>query len=549
MVCGAGSDAGKTTLVTGLCRALRRRGVRVAPFKGQNMALNSFVTSAGHEIGRSTAAQAMAAGVEPEVAMNPVLLKPNDDRTAQVVVLGRPWRTLDAATYQRSKGGLFGTVTEALEDLRSRFEVVICEGAGSPAEINLAPLDIANLRVAASARIPAVIVADIDRGGVFASLYGTVSLLPPDQRRWVIGFVINRLRGDPALLGDGPAQLERLCGLPTLGVLPWLEWLGMDAEDSLALRQPRPWLSPEESEPDWRFPDRGSREVIDVAVVRFPRIANFTDFDALAIEPGVSVRMVSGPRALGAPDLVILPGSKATLADLAWLRASGLAAEVTERASRGEVSVLGICAGYQMLGRRITDGIEDSGTEPVDGLGLLAAGTTFARDKVTRQRRGRGLGQPVEGYQIHHGRTSGTEPWLELDGPAPGEGPEGSSAREGRILGTSLHGLFDADGFRDCFLGQVAARAGKAWVPSGTHFAAHRRAQADRLADVLEHHLDDRILDGLAGQAGGGGLWPLGAPYEVPALRAVRPAQFEVQPAPARRPAESTAKLDASPTP
>ncbi|HEX3394158.1 MAG TPA: cobyric acid synthase, partial [Acidimicrobiales bacterium] len=312
MVCGTASDVGKSHLVTALCRLLHRRGIRVAPFKAQNMALNSAVTPAGHEIGRAQTVQALAAGVDAEVAMNPVLVKPTGDRTSQVMVMGRPYGHLDAVAFQAAKRGLRPVVTAALADLRSRFDVVILEGAGSPAEINLLDGDIVNLRLAAEVGAPALVVGDIDKGGVFAALYGTVALLPADLRPLVRGFVINKFRGDPGLLGDGLADLERRCGVPTLGVLPWIHDVGLDAEDSLSLRGRRPSAA-----------HPSQCETLDVAVVRFPRIANFTDFEALETEPGVAVRMVDHAGALGDPDLVVLPGTKTTVADLEWLRAGG----------------------------------------------------------------------------------------------------------------------------------------------------------------------------------------------------------------------------------
>jgi adenosylcobyric acid synthase len=503
MVCGTGSDVGKSSIVAGLCRLLRRRGVRVAPFKAQNMALNSFVTSSGHEIGRAQGVQALAAGAEPEVAMNPVLLKPTGERTSQVVLMGRPVAVVDAAQYQTEKRRLWPAVLAAFEDLRKRFDVVVLEGAGSAAEINLLDADVVNLRLAAAAGVPAVVVGDIDRGGVFASLYGTVALLPEDLRPLVRGFVVNKLRGDPALLGDGPAELERRCGVPTLGVVPWLHDLDLDAEDSLALPPP----------------STGSAGAhVDVAVIRFPRIANFTDFDALAREPDVGLRYVSDAAGLGSPDLVVFPGSKATVADLDWLRARGLDRAVWDSGA----SVLGICGGHQMLGGSIVDDVE-CGRGRVDGLGWLDVETTFAADKVTRQRRGTALGQRVSGYQIHHGRTTGGTPWVHLDdayGAEPegtqlgapagsggwqaggagapagsgGRGPKDPGARR-QIRGTSLHGLFEADGFRAAFLADVAGRRGKRFVPSAVSFAAAREAQIDRLADVLEAHLDLAALE------------------------------------------------------
>ena len=482
MVCGTASDVGKSHVVTGLCRLLARRGVKVAPFKAQNMALNSFVTPSGHEIGRAQGVQALAAGVKPEVAMNPILLKPTGERSSQVVVLGRPAGHLTAAEYHARKPALLAAVLDCLVDLRSRFDVVIAEGAGSPAEINLLDHDIVNLRVAAEAGLPAVVVGDIDRGGVFAALYGTVALLPEHYRRLVGGFVINKFRGDPALLGDGLADLERRCGVPTLGVVPFAHGVALDAEDSLALAGRRP------------APDRPAvADGLDVAAVAFPRLSNFTDLDALAIEPGVGVRLVDTPAALGDPDLVILPGTKATVADLDWLRGRGLDRAVAACRQRGAL-VLGICGGYQMLGRSIADedGVESPRGE-VEGLGWLDVATAFGAGKVTRQRRGTAMGRHATGYEIHHGITTRGDdaaPWIHLD---DGHGTDEDGAvdlGDAGVLGTTLHGLFEQDGFRATFLTEVGRRRSKTFVPSGVSFPAAREAQFDRLADLLEAHLD-----------------------------------------------------------
>jgi len=477
MVCGTASDAGKSHVVTGLCRLLARRGVRVAPFKAQNMALNSFVTPSGHEIGRAQGIQALAAGAEPEVAMNPILLKPTGERTSQVVVLGRPVAHLDALAYHARKPELLATVMDALDDLRHRFDVVVCEGAGSPAEINLLDHDIVNLGVAQRAGIGAIVVGDIDRGGVFAALYGTVALLPPDLRRLVRGFVINKFRGDPALLGGGLADLEERTGVPTLGVIPWLHDVALDAEDSLALDGYRP-----------RALAAAVADMLDVAAVRFPRLSNFTDLDALAVEPGVGVRLVSRPAELGHPDLVILPGTKATVADLEWLRGTALDRAVSALAAQG-TPVLGVCGGYQMMGVSIRDDVE-SGRGEVDGLGWLDVSTVFGEDKVVRQRRGRAFGHRVSGYEIHHGRVeagAGVEPWIALDDVY---GAEREGAMRGVHLGTSLHGLLEADGARAALLQWVADRRGVRWEPAGVSFAAAREAQWDRLADAIEGAVD-----------------------------------------------------------
>jgi adenosylcobyric acid synthase len=501
MVCGTNSDSGKTTLVTGLCRLLARRGVRVAPFKAQNMALNSAVTAEGHEIGRAQAAQAQAAGVAPEVAMNPILLKPTSSRSSQVVVMGRPWAVLDAAGYQKAKADLWPIVIGQLERLQGRYDVVLCEGAGSPAEINLLEHDVVNLRVAEAAGFPAILVGDIDRGGVFAAMFGTVALLPDEYRKLIRGFVINKFRGDPALLREAPAELERRTGIPTLGVIPWLDGVGIDAEDSLALRTGWPHaagLAGPAGTAANAAADVATAVALDVAVVRFPHISNFTDLDALAVEPAVRLRMVETPESLGRPDLVILPGSKSTVADLHWLRVTGLADALTTLSHRrpGQSTILGICGGYQMLGEEIDDAVEAKEAGTVAGLGLLSGKTVFHPEKITRAAAGTALGCPVRGYEIHHGWTEPSNPWLELD-----SGFEGSEAAGGAVLGTSVHGLFEADGFRRQFLRAVAARAGRPWAAANTSFAEARAARFDRLADAMEEHLDMAAVEALIEQS------------------------------------------------
>lgn len=486
MVCGTASNVGKSHVVTGLCRLLARRGVRASPFKAQNMSLNSWVTASGHEIGRAQGIQALAAGAEPEVMMNPILLKPTGERTSQVVVLGRPTAHLDASSYQAEKARLVPVVLDSLADLRRRFDVVVCEGAGSPAEINLVSHDLVNLFVAAAAGLPAVVVGDIDRGGVFAALYGTVALLDPDRRALVRGFVINKLRGDPALLADGPAELERRTGVPTLGVLPFLHGVDLDAEDSLSLAPTRTGAA---------IAGAGK---LDVAALRLPRVSNFTDLDVLALEPGVDLRWIEGPHELGDPDLIVIPGSKATVSDLDWLRGQRLDRAVHTAVTARSSTLLGICGGYYMLGTRIFDEVE-SGRGDVSGLGWLEVETVFSAEKLTRQRRGRARGQRIAGYEIRHGRPEagpGGRPWIRLD-DSYGAQDEGASSAGGSILGTSLHGLLESDGFRSAFLCEVAGRRAKAFEPSAVSFPAAREAQIDRLADVLEAHLDLVALDRL----------------------------------------------------
>ncbi|HUZ34979.1 MAG TPA: cobyric acid synthase, partial [Streptosporangiaceae bacterium] len=433
LVAGTTSDAGKSVVTAGICRWLARQGVRVAPFKAQNMSLNSVVTRDGAEIGRAQAMQAAAAGVEPEAAMNPVLLKPGGNGTTQVMVLGEPVAEIGAAGYRDLKPRLFGTVLACLADLAGRFDVVVCEGAGSPAEINLAGRDIANMALARAAALPAVVVADIDRGGVFAALYGTVALLHPRDQALVAGFVLNKFRGDAAVLEPGLGMLGRLTGRPVLGVLPWADGIWLDAEDSLSLGGAHA-----------RTPAPPGGDPLRVAVVRLPRISNFTDVDALATEPGVVVRFTAAPAEVTDADLVVLPGSRATVADLAWLREQGLADAVAARAARGR-PVLGICGGYQMLGRQIHDDVE-SGAGLVPGLGLLPAVTRFGAGKVLRRCQDTVAGLPVTGYEIHHGVVHAT---------GGDRFPGGCAA--GAVSGTSWHGLLENDGFRRAYLHQAAS--------------------------------------------------------------------------------------------
>jgi adenosylcobyric acid synthase len=484
MVCGTTSDAGKSTVVAGLCRLLARQGVRVAPFKAQNMSLNSVVTTSGHEIGRAQGIQAHAAGVPAEIAMNPILLKPTGDQTSQVVVNGMAWKVLTAAEYHACKPDLLPLVLDALADLRSRFDVVLCEGAGSPTEINLLDHDIVNLRIAHEASLPAIVVGDINPGGVFAALYGTVALLPDHLRACVRGLVINKLRGDPALLLDGCTQLTERTGVPVLGVIPWLASTGLDAEDSMAL------------EVSLIMAGEALADELDVAVVRFPRISNFTDLDPFSVEPGVRVRYVHDRAGLGAPDLVVLPGSKATVDDLAWLHRTGIAAEI----SRTDAVVLGICGGYQMMGKSIDDPVECR-AGVVDALGMLPVSTHFEPSKVTLLRSGMADARSVHGYQIHHGRVrvQGGDEFVVLD-DAHGHAVDG--VRAGARCGTTLHGLFEADEFRRAFLGSVAAHRGKRFISGGRCFEQARLDALDQLADALAEHLDMVAIERLIATAG-----------------------------------------------
>jgi adenosylcobyric acid synthase len=478
LVAGTHSDAGKSVVVAGICRWLAREGVPVAPFKAQNMALNSYVTSEGAEIGRAQAAQAAAARITPEAAMNPVLLKPSTGRTTQVIVRGRPWATASAKSYQGMKKDLLPIVLESFEDLRSRFDVVVCEGAGSPAEINLRSSDLANMGLARAAQVPVVLVGDIDRGGLFASLYGTLALLSAEDQTLVSGFLVNKFRGDPAVLEPGLEKLSRLTNRPFLGTLPYVTGLGLDGEDSLALD------APGETKPPL------GRDVVRVAVARLGRISNFTDFDALAHEPGVSVSFTTSPAEILAADLAVLPGTKATVDDLAWLRSRGLSRAFVERARSG-MPTLGVCGGYQMLGGRIVDGVESEAGE-VAGLGLLPVETVFKDEKLLARPAGRAPGfggAEVSGYEIRHGRIRrhGGEPVFVGDGTEDG-------CRVGAVIGVSWHGVMESDGFRRNLLGWVAEERGLEWEPGNETFAAARERRLEKLGDVVAENVDREAL-------------------------------------------------------
>jgi adenosylcobyric acid synthase len=476
-VAGTASDAGKSVLVAGLCRWLARQGVRVAPFKAQNMSNNSVVTTDGGEIGRAQAAQAAACGLAPSVRFNPVLLKPGGDRTSQVVVLGKAVGHVSALSYRDRKAELMRTVLDTLASLRAEFDVVICEGAGSPAEINLRDTDIANLGLAAAADLPVLVVGDIDRGGVFAHLFGTLALLRPADQRRIAGFVINKFRGDPALLEPGLRQLTELTGRPVLGVLPWQEKLWLDAEDSLSypangvLGRPAPPVGDQ-----W----------LRVGVVRLPRMSNATDVEALAVEPGVSVRLVSEPAGIADVDLVVLPGSKATVADLAWLRETGLA-DAVEKHHRNGRPVLGICGGFQMLAHTLVDHVESTAGE-VAGLGLLDVDIEFAADKTLGNPTGVAFGVPVSGYEIHHGRA--IRRGRDLPPLIVADEPEGVLA--GSIAATHWHGLLETDAVRRSLLAWAADLAGRTGfrVAPDVSFAQTRAAQLDLLGDLVADHLD-----------------------------------------------------------
>ena len=476
LVAGTTSDAGKSVVTSALCRALARRGIRVAPFKAQNMSNNSMVVPGpdgeGAEIGRAQWVQALAACAQPETAMNPVLLKPGSDLRSHVVVMGRPAGRLAAGEFAGERAALARAAHAALEDLRSRYDVVVCEGAGGVAEINLRAHDYVNMGLARAADLPVVVVGDIDRGGVFAALYGSLALLDPADQALVAGFVVNKFRGDAALLAPGLKTLEDLTGRPVLGVLPWQRDLWLDSEDSLALTA--------------REEDAAAAPALRVAVVMLPRISNFTDVDALCLEPDLRVDFVTDPRPLASADVVVLPGTRATLSDLDWLRSRGLDTAIVDHARRGG-TVLGVCGGCQMLGRTIRDpeGVEGPAGRAAAGLGLLDLETVFTRDKVLGLPSGAWRGVPVAGYEIHHGRLR----------TGRGEAFPGG-LRDGSVFGTMWHGSLEHDAFRGEWLAAAATDAGRDGGRFGqVGFAAAREARLDRLADLVEQHLDmDAVL-------------------------------------------------------
>jgi adenosylcobyric acid synthase len=478
LIAGTSSDAGKSVVTAGICRWLARQGFSVAPFKAQNMSLNSFVTRGGGEIGRAQAAQARACGIEPIATMNPILLKPGSDTSSQLIVLGEAVPETDAAGYWTGghRGRLLDIVVGAYRDLAARFEMVICEGAGSPAEINLRDSDIVNMGFARAVGVPTLLVGDIDRGGVFASFVGTLAVLDLADQELIAGFLVNKFRGDVGLLKPGLDMLEQLTGRPTVGVLPFADGIGVDAEDSI----------------DWALLRSGGpplgADVLRVTVVALPRMSNHTDADALACEPGVIVRFARQAAELADADLIVLPGTRATVSDLAWLRDRGIDEAIRRHVARG-LPVLGICGGYQMLGTVIDDDVE-SGAGQVPGMGLLPVQTTFGRKKVlARPSRTLADGVVVDGYEIHHGVLS-------RDGGEPFFADEG--CRVEAVAGTVWHGLLENDSFRREYLTYVARVAGRGFTGAqDVCFEAIRDAQLDRLADLIAEHVDRDRLTGL----------------------------------------------------
>ena len=470
MIQGTMSNAGKSLLAAGLCRIFKQDGYRVAPFKSQNMALNSFITKTGAEMGRAQVVQAEAAGIEPDVRMNPILLKPTTDVGSQVIVNGQVQGNMRAMEYYRRKREFIPAVMEAYNSLAQEYDIIVIEGAGSPAEINLKATDIVNMGLAELVDAPVLLVGDIDRGGVFAQLYGTIALLEPQEQQRIKGTIVNKFRGDRAILQPGIDILEKICGVPVAGVIPYTH-VDIDDEDSLSTR----------------FHTGDGRKDIDIAVVKLPRISNFTDVSPLERFESVSVRYIERPDQLHQPDMILLPGTKSTIADLLWLRQSGLEAAICQQAARGCI-VFGICGGYQMLGASVRDplGVEAAGVTEIKGMGLLPMDTVFQGEKVQQQTSGvfgeipgalHSLsGMNYTGYEIHMGRSRQQLAPL---------------VNQGNVYGSYIHGIFDGAGIAQAIIGDLAARKG---IDPGTLTVfdpeRYKQEQYDKLADAVRGGLD-----------------------------------------------------------
>lgn len=490
MVQGTMSNAGKSLVTAGLCRVFNQDGKKVAPFKSQNMALNSFITKEGAEMGRAQVVQAEAAGIEPSVLMNPILLKPTSDSGSQVIVNGEPIGTMSAGEYFKMKHTLRPKIMEAYNKLDENFDVIVIEGAGSPAEINIKKDDFVNMGMAKMAKAPVLLVADIDRGGVFASIYGTLMLLEEDERDLVKGVIINKFRGDVEILRPGLKMIEDKTGVPIVGVLPMLH---VDIEDEDSLSE--------------RISGHSEVKLVDIAVIRLPRMSNYTDFNVFELIPGVSLRYVSSVRELGNPDMIIIPGTKNTIGDLKWLRQSGLEASILKKANDGTV-VFGICGGYQILGKNLSDplGVEDGGDVP--GMGLLDAETVFIEKKRTIQMEGKfgevqGIfanlsGKPLFGYEIHSGVTNvfNEENCLTSIKPIHEAGEvfaEGAQTVNDKlnVYGTYVHGIFDCEGIAVAIVEALLAKKGlKMDDVKIINFADYKKQQYDILADSIRANLD-----------------------------------------------------------
>ena len=489
MVQGTMSNAGKSLVTAGLCRVFNQDGHKVAPFKSQNMALNSFITVNGAEMGRAQVVQAEAANIEPSALMNPILLKPTSDCGSQVIVNGEAIGTMTAAEYFKFKTNLIPDIMKAYNQLDENFDIIVLEGAGSPAEINLKTQDIVNMGMAKMAKAPVLLVADIDRGGVFASIYGTIMLMEPDERAMIKGIIINKFRGDVDILRPGLNMIEEKTGVPVVGVLPMLH---VDIEDEDSLSE--------------RLTSHTEVKLVDIAVIRTPRMSNYTDFNVFELVEGVSLRYVASVKELGNPDMIILPGTKNTSGDLKWLRQSGLEAEILKKAHAGTV-IWGVCGGYQMLGTNISDplGVEEGGDIP--GLGLLDIDTVFIEKKRTIQMQGRfgkveGIfsalsGMPLVGYEIHSGITNydKTKSLTDIE-PIHEAGEQFAEGNQNitdtmNIYGSYVHGVFDSEGIAVKIVEALLAKKGMKMEDIKTiNFAEYKKQQYDILADSVRKNLD-----------------------------------------------------------
>ncbi|MGR3311170.1 MAG: cobyric acid synthase [Candidatus Brocadiales bacterium] len=497
MIQGTGSSVGKSIIACALCRILSQDGYRVAPFKSQNMALNSFVTKDGREMGRAQVTHAEAASIEPMVEMNPILLKPTGDCGSQVVVMGKPLRNMSAQEYYKCKGKMLGVVEDAYNTLASQFDIIVIEGAGSPAEINLKENDIVNMKMAEIANAPVILVTDIDRGGAFAWIVGTLELLNEAERERIFGVVFNKFRGDPAILLPGLDMLKRRTGKQVIGLVPFINGLSIDDEDSVSLDGNPP------------FTKGGEGGIIDIAVIKLPRISNFTDFDSFKHHDGVSVRYVDDTDDLENPDVVILPGTKNTIGDLMWIRANGLENAIINRKNRGTM-IIGVCGGYQMMGKEILDmeHVESNHTG-IQGMGLLDVTTTFLSEKCTYQAKANllpgtlpfSVQDILTGYEIHMGRTclnNGIRPLLRITerSDKPVDELDGAASRDGLLFGTYFHGIFDNDEFRSHLINFLRIKKGQAPLSrlEVLPTAHKKKMHYDNLADIVRNNIKMDVI-------------------------------------------------------
>lgn len=489
-ICGTGSGVGKSVLVAGLCRIFLQDGYKVAPFKAQNMALNSFVTKERGEIGRAQVMQAEACGIEPGVDMNPVLIKPSSDTGAQVIVRGKPAGNMHARAYIKYKHRLRKVVHGSFDRLTEKYEIVVMEGAGSPAEINLKAHDIVNLKMAEYAKAPVILAGDIDNGGVFAWIVGTLELLNKKERAQVKGIIINKFRGDKALLKPAIDFLQKRAGIPVLGVVPYFKNIKLPQEDSVSLER------------TVKHQRRSTNhEVLNISIIHLPHISNFTDFDALEKEPDVKIDYINDPAALNGADIIILPGTKNTIADLLWLRKTGLADKILASiGSRLSAALIGICGGYQMLGKKIYDRHAlESREKKTEGLGLLPMETYLRKSKILAQVKARDIasGCEVSGYEIHHGQSrhiAERPPIFKIyqRNAKKVNYCDGMQSEDARISGTYIHGLFDSDIFRRHWLNRI--RKKKGWPQLESGFTIDNNHEFDKLAGLLRENIDIKAL-------------------------------------------------------